>query len=66
VNAQELLVHDRGEWQRAERFDARVVYTLGVLVLALELKRKIICQVPALVISAEEEERVRVPNLERP
>ena len=34
--------------------------------LALELKRKVIGQVPALVISAEEEERVRVPNLERP
>jgi hypothetical protein len=35
-------------------------------VLTLELKRKVVGQVPALMISAEEEERVWVPNLESP
>jgi hypothetical protein len=66
MNAQKLFVHDRGERQRAEGLEARLVYAFGVLVLALDLEREVIGQVPALVVSTEEEERVGVPNLESP
>jgi hypothetical protein len=66
MNAQKLFVHDRGERQRAERLEARFVYAFRVLVLALDLEREVIGQVPALVVSTEEEERVGVPDLEGP
>lgn len=33
---------------------------------AFQFKREIICQVPAFMVSAEEPESVRVPDLERP
>jgi hypothetical protein len=66
MDAQKLFVHDRGERQRAERLEARLIYAFGVLVLALDLECEVIGQVPALVVSAEEEERVGVPNLESP
>jgi hypothetical protein len=66
VYAEELLVHDRSQRQRAERVHACFVDGLGVLVLALELEGEVISQMPALVVSAEEPERIRVPDLQRP
>jgi hypothetical protein len=66
VYAQELLVQDRREGQGTERFEACLVHALGVLVLAFCLKREVVGQVPALVVSTEEEERVWVTNLEAP
>ena len=39
VDAEELLVHDGGERERAERFHARVVDLLRVLVLACRRTR---------------------------
>jgi hypothetical protein len=64
--AQELLVQDRREGQGTERLDARLIHALGVLVLTFRLEREVVSQMPALVVSAEEEERVRVANLESP
>ena len=66
VYAQKLFVHDRPKGQHAGRLDACVVHTLGVLVLALCLEGEVVGQVTTLVVSAEEEERVRVADLERP
>ena len=56
VYAQELFVHDRGKRQGAEGLDARLVDALGVLVLAFELERKVVGQMPALVVPTKEEE----------
>ncbi len=64
--AQELFVHDRGEGKSAKGLNARLVYALGVLVLAFELECEVLGQTSALVIPTKEEERVWVPNLERP
>jgi hypothetical protein len=66
VYAEELLVHDGSQRQCAERVHACFVNGLGVLVLALELEGEVISQMPALVVPAEEPERVRVPDLQRP
>lgn len=33
---------------------------------AFQFKREIICQVPAFMVSAEEPESVRIPDLKRP
>jgi hypothetical protein len=66
VYAQELLVHDCSQGQCAERVHACFVDGLGVLVLALELECEVISQMSAFVVSAEQPERVRVPNLQRP
>lgn len=66
MDAEELLVHDSRQGQVAERVHARIVHGLRVLVLALELEGKVICQVTALVVPAEKEEGIGVPNLEGP
>jgi hypothetical protein len=66
VYAQELLVQDRRKGQGTERLEACLVHALGVLVLAFGLEREVVGQVPALVVSAEKEERVWVANLEAP
>jgi hypothetical protein len=63
---QELLVHDRGQRQCAKRVHAGFVDCLGVLVLALELECEVISQMSAFVVSAEQPERVGVPDLQRP
>ena len=49
--AQELLIHNRGQRQGTEGFDTSIVDPFRVLVLALELKGKVVSQVPALVIA---------------
>jgi hypothetical protein len=66
VNAQELLVHDGSQRERAKRVHAGFVDSFGVLVLALELEGEVVGQMPALVVSAEQPERVGVPDLQRP
>jgi hypothetical protein len=64
VYAQELLVHDCGQRQCAERVHASLVYGFRVLVLALKLECEVISQMPAFVVSAKQPERVGVPDLE--
>lgn len=64
--AQELLVHDGGERQRAERLHARLVNPIGILVFALEFEGEVIRQMSAFMITTEEEERIWVPDLEGP
>jgi hypothetical protein len=66
VYAQKLLVHDRGEWEGAKRLQACFVHALGVLVLAFSLEREVVGQVTALMVAAEEEERIWIPDLEGP
>jgi hypothetical protein len=63
---QELLVHDRGQRQSAEGVHAGFVDGLGILVLAFELECEVISQMSAFVVAAEQPERVRVPDLQRP
>jgi hypothetical protein len=53
VNTQELLVHDRGQRESAEGLHACLVDLLRILMLALELEREVVGQMPALVISSE-------------
>lgn len=53
VNAQELLVHYSSQGQSAERLHAGLVNILRVFVFALELEGEVVCQVAALVVSAE-------------
>lgn len=64
--AQELLVHDSSEREGAERVHARFIDPVGVLVLALQLECEVIREMSALVISSEQEERIGVPDLQRP
>lgn len=66
MNAKELLVHDRSQRQRAERFHASVVDPFGVFVLALELECEVVRQVSTFVVPPEQPEGVWVPDLERP
>lgn len=66
VNTEELLVHNGSEWQAAKRFDTGLIDGLGVLVLAFELKGKVVCQMTALVVASQEPQRLGVVNLERP
>jgi DNA recombination-dependent growth factor C len=66
VNTQKLLVHNSGQGKGAESVHASLVDGLGVLVLALELESEVISQMTALVVSAEQPERVGVPDLQRP
>jgi hypothetical protein len=77
VDTQELLVHDGGEGEVAERVHAGVVDRLGVLVftwnqldpsnlvgeLTFELECKVVGEVATFVISTQEEEGVGVPHL---
>jgi hypothetical protein len=66
VNTQELLVHNSSEGKSAERLHASLVHSLGIFVLALELKGKVICQMATLVVTTHEPESVGVPDLEGP
>jgi hypothetical protein len=66
VYAQELLVHNGRQGQCAERVHACLINGFRVLVLALELECEVVGQMPALVVSAEQPERVGVPDLQRP
>lgn len=66
MDTEELLVHDGGQRQRAERLDARLVDLLVVLVLAFELKREIIRKMSALVVATQQPQCVGVPDLQRP
>jgi hypothetical protein len=66
MNAEELLVHDGGQWQAAERFHASLVDGLRVFVPALELEGEVVRQVATFVVSAEQPEGVGIVNLERP
>lgn len=66
MNAQELLIHDSGEGKSAERVHAGLVDLLGVLVLTLKLKSKVIGQMSALVVSAKKPQGIWVPDLQRP
>ena len=64
--AKELLVHDSGQGQCAERIHTCVVYSLGIFVLAFELECKVVGQMATFVIASEQPESVRVPDLKRP
>ena len=64
--AEELFVHDCGKREGAEGLEARLVDALGILVLTFELECEVVGQMAALVVPTKEEERVRVPNFERP
>lgn len=66
MDAEKLLVHDSSEGQAAKGFDTGLVDGLGVLVLALELKGEVVGQMTALVVAAQQPERLGVVNLERP
>lgn len=66
VDTQELLVHDGRQRQRTERFDARLVDPFAILVLALKLEGEVIRQVATLVITAQQPERIGIPDLQRP
>lgn len=66
VYAQELLVHNSSERKCTEGFHAGFVDSLGVFVLAFELKCEVVGQMTAFVVTAKQPERVGVPNLQRP
>lgn len=56
MDTEKLLVHDRRQRQSAERFNARLVDPLAILVLALQLESKVVRQVTALVVTAQKPE----------
>ena len=66
MDTKKLLVHDGCQGQGAEGFHNSIVELLGILVLAFELEGEVVGQVPALVVSAEEEEGLGVPYFQRP
>jgi hypothetical protein len=61
---QELLVHDSSERKGAKCIHAGFIDSLGVLVLAFELERKVVGQMTTFVITAKQPECVWVPNLQ--
>lgn len=63
MDAKKLFVHDRRQRQSTERLDASLVNPLAVLVLALQLKGKIVRQMSTLVVAPQQPERIRVPDL---
>lgn len=66
VNAEELLIHDGGQGQRAEGFHTCFVDFFGVLVLAFELEGEVVGQVTALVVSTQQPQSLRMPNFQGP
>ena len=66
VYTQELLIHNGGQGQRAERLHTCVADFFRVFVFAFEFEGEIVCQMPALMVSAEEPQSVGIPDLERP
>ena len=60
MHAEKLLVHEGGEGEAVERLHTCVVHTLRVLDLALLLEREVLREVPALVVSPQEEQCRRV------
>lgn len=66
VDTEELLVHDRRQRQGAKRFDACLVDALAVFVFALELESEVVRQMPTFVVTPQEPERIRIPDLESP
>lgn len=66
MDTEELLVHDGGQGQRAERLHACFVDFLAVLVLALKLEGEVVGQMPAFVVAAQQPEGVWIPDFERP
>ena len=53
VYAKELLVHDGSQGQGAEGLHTRLVYLLGILVLAFEFEGEVVCQMPAFMVSSQ-------------
>ena len=66
MDAQELFVHDRSQWQRAEGLHASLVHPLRILVFALELEGEVVRQVTALMVAAKQPQGVGIPHLQRP
>ena len=66
VYAKELLVHESGQRQAVERLHARIVDTLRVFDLTLGLECEVLCQMPALVIAAQQVQRITVADLQSP
>lgn len=66
VYAEELLVHDRRQRQGTEGFDTSLVDLFAVFVFALQLKGKEVCQLFTLVVTAQQPERIGIPDLQRP
>lgn len=66
VYTQKLLVHDSGERKRAEGVHAGFVDSLRVLVLTFELECEVVCQMATFVVTTEQPQRVRIPDLQRP
>lgn len=54
VNAEELLVHDCRQRQRTERFQARLIDSLTIFVLAFQLESEVVCQVTAFVVTPQQ------------
>lgn len=66
VDAEELLVHNSGQGQAAERVHTGLVHGLGVFVPAFELEGEVIGQMAAFVVSAKQPEGLGIVDLERP
>ena len=66
MDAKVLLVDDGGEGQTVEGLHAGLVEGLRVLHLALSFEGEVLGEVAALVVTAEEEERLRVPDFQGP
>lgn len=50
---QELLVHNGGQWQRAEGFHAGFINVLGILMLTLEFEGEVVSQMSTLMVASE-------------
>ena len=66
MDAEELPVDDGGEGQTVEGFHAGLVDALRVLHLALAFEGEELGEAAALVVTAEEEERLRVADFQGP
>lgn len=66
MDTQELLIHDRRQWQRAEGFDTSLIDFLAVFVFAFQFEGEIIRKMSAFMVASQEPKCVGVPDLESP
>ena len=66
MDAEKLLVHDGCQWQRAKGLHTGIVHLVRILVLAFKLEGEVVGQMSTFVVTTEQPQRVRIPDLERP
>ena len=63
MDAKELIVHDGTEGKSLERLEESIIDFSAILVFAFSAEREVFSEMTALVITADEEDFLRIANL---